>query len=38
MDLAGIFTLLLAVAGAILLADALIFKRKRQRGAAGAMV
>jgi signal peptidase I len=39
MDLAGIFTLLLAVAGAILLADALIFKRKRQqRGAAGAQV
>jgi signal peptidase I len=38
MDLAGIFTLLLALSGAILVAETLIFKRRRQRVAAGAMV
>jgi signal peptidase I len=32
MDLAGIFTLLLAVAGIILLADRAIFKQRRERG------
>ncbi len=35
MDLAGIFTLLCAAAGLILLADKAIFKRRRQRDGAG---
>src|ERR1700722_5815930 len=35
MDLAGIFTLLLALAGMILLADKFVFEPRRQRGAAG---
>jgi signal peptidase I len=35
MDLAGIFTLLFAAAGLIVLADKVIFERRRQRQAAG---
>jgi signal peptidase I len=38
MDLAGIFTLLLALAGMILLADKFIFEPRRRRGAAGRVV
>lgn len=38
MDLAGIFTLLLAAAGMILLADWAVFKRRRLHGAGGALV
>ena len=38
MDLAGIFTLLLAAAGIILLADWAVFKRHRPRGADGVIV
>jgi signal peptidase I len=38
MDLAGIFTLLLALVGAVLLADRFIFKPRRQRGAEGRVV
>ena len=37
MDLAGIFTLLLAAAGMILLADWAVFKRRRLHGAGGAL-
>src|ERR1700721_2145005 len=37
MDLAGIFTLLLAAAGMILLADWAVFKRRRLPGAGGAL-
>src|SRR5258706_7338952 len=37
MDLAGIFTLLLVVAGLILLADWAVFKRRRLHGAGGAL-
>src|SRR5271154_5761442 len=36
MDLAGIFTLLFAAAGLIVLADKAIFERRRRRLAAGA--
>jgi signal peptidase I len=38
MDLAGIFTLLLALTGAILLADRFIFRPRRQSGARGGVV
>src|SRR5260370_7791852 len=38
MDLAGIFTLLLAASGCILLADWAFFKRRRLRGAEGMIV
>ena len=38
MDLAGIFTLLLAAAGMILLADWAVFKRRRLHGAGGALM
>jgi signal peptidase I len=38
MDLAGIFTLLLVVAGLILLADWAVFKRRRLHGAGGALM
>ncbi len=35
MDLSSLFTLLLVVAGLILLADRLVFKARRQRGVPG---
>jgi signal peptidase I len=38
MDLAGIFTLLAALAGTILLADKFVFRPRRQRGAQGRLV
>jgi signal peptidase I len=38
MDLAGIFTLLLAAAAVILLADWVVFKRRRLRGAEGTVI
>src|SRR5258708_19985565 len=38
MDWAGIFTLLLAASGFILLADWVLFKRRRLRGAEGMIV